>query len=200
MKDDGTELTDNNNIEQVKAKQKQQNTGGVQKTTFMQKSWNVIKKHPLSFVLLIALIACIIWANFRINSDNKQYVKDKIELTTKYEIQIDSLVLKNIEFSSTVFSWSVRSELLRKNVENLNQLLTVYVKVSDANLVQLVNLEDKIITISSDKQYEGNRFVIPANIDLTKQRTVVSDSNITVYTPVMGYTGAIGLLIVEILK
>ena len=82
----------------------------------------------------------------------------------------------------------------------MNQLLIVYVKESNANLVQLVNLEDKIITISSDKQYEGNSFVIPANTDLTKQRTVVSDSKMTVYTPVMGYTGTIGLLIVEILK
>ena len=200
MKNDGTELPENTDVEKVKAKKKQQNTGGVQKTTFMQKSWNVIKKHPLSFVLFIALVVCVVWATYRINSDKKQYEKDKIELTTKYEIQIDSLELKSIEFSSTVFSWSVRSELLRENVENLNQLLTVYVKESNANLVQLVNLEDKIITISSDKQYEGNSFVIPANTDLTKQRTVVSDSKMTVYTPVMGYTGSIGLLIVEILK
>ena len=200
MKNDGTELPENTDVEKVKAKKKQQNTGGVQKTTFMQKSWNVIKKHPLSFVLFIALVVCVVWATYRINSDKKQYEKDKIELTTKYEIQIDSLELKSIEFSSTVFSWSVRSELLRENVENLNQLLTVYVKESNANLVQLVNLEDKIITISSDKQYEGNSFVIPANTDLTKQRTVVSDSKMTVYTPVMGYTGTIGLLIVEILK
>ncbi len=200
MKKDENELNENKNLEQAKAMQQRPKTDGIKKQTFMHKIWNVIKKNPLSSVLLIALIACIIWANFKINSDKKQFEKDKIELTTKYELQIDSLKLKNIEFSSKVFSWSVRSELLRKNVENLNQLFTVFVKESNANLIQLVNLDDNTITISTDKQYEGNSFVVPANVDLNEQRTVVSDSKTIIYTPVMGYTNKIGLLIVEISK
>ncbi len=200
MKKDENELNENKNSEQAKTMQQRPKADGIKKQTVMQKIWNVIKKNPLSSVLLIALIACIIWANFRINSDKKQFEKDKIELTTKYELQIDSLELKNIEFSSKVFSWSVRSELLRKNVENLNQLFTVFVKESNANLIQLVNLDDNTITISTDKQYEGKSFVVPANVDLNEQRTVVSDSKTIIYTPVMGYTNKIGLLIVEISK
>ena len=200
MKKDENELIASENSEQAKAMNQRPKNGDFKKKTFMQKIGNVIKNNPLSTVLLLGLIACVIWANCRINNDKKQFEKDKIELTTKYESQIDSLQLKNIEFSAKVFSWSVRSELLRKNVENLNQLFTVFVKESNANLVQLVNLENNTFTISTDKQFEGNSFVMPANIDLNQQRTVVSGSKTIIYTPIMGFTDKIGLLIVEVSK
>lgn len=179
---------------------KDQKNDVVKQKSFLQKVWEIIKKNPVSVVLLLTLIVLIIWGAFKINNDKKQFENDKTGLITKYELKIDSLELKSIKFSSKVFSWSVRSELLRKNVENLNQLFTVYVKESNANLVQLVNLEDNALIISTDKQYEGNKFVMPANIDLTQQNTVASDSKIIIYTPVMGFTNTIGLLIVEVSK
>ena len=200
MKKDENELIATENSEQAKAMNQRTKNGDLKKKTFMQKIGNVIKNNPFSSMLLIALITCVISANFKINNNKKQFEKEKIELTTKYDQKIDSLELKNIEFSSEVFSWSVRSELLRKNVENLNQLFTVFVKESNANLVQLVNLENNTFTISTDKQFEGNSFVMPANLDLNQQRTIVSDSKTIIYTPIMGFTDKIGLLIVEMSK
>lgn len=179
---------------------KQNMNGEPKKVSFSQKIWNLIKKSPIITLLIIALLGCIIWANFRIYNDRQQYEKESLELTEKYEFKLDSLELHSLAFSSKVFSWSVRSELLRQNVENLNQLCTVYVKESNASLVQIVNLVDNTITISSDKQYEGNSFVLPSYINIDEQRSMVTDSKVTIYTPVMGYNNTIGLLIVEISK
>jgi hypothetical protein len=63
--------------------------------------------------------------------------------------------VKHLEFATEVFSWSVRSELLRENTENLNQLLTVFFKESGVDLVQLINPEDKMVVLSSDNKFEG---------------------------------------------
>jgi hypothetical protein len=74
------------------------------------------------------------------------------------------------------------------------------VKESNANLVQLVNLEDNTIIISSDKKFEGTSFMMPKNVNLDKQVTTSDETKITVLTPVMGFNDKIGLLVVEISK
>lgn len=87
----------------------------------------------------------------------KQFENEKIQLITKYETERDSLQIKHLELASTVFTWSVRSELLRNNTENLNQLLTVFVKESELDLVQLINPMNKMVLLSSDKKFGYNR-------------------------------------------
>lgn len=179
---------------------KQQNNINPEKKSFLNKIWNVIKNNLLSSLLFIILIVFVFWSFIKMNTDKKQSLKDKTELTTKYEVKIDSIKLKSIEFSSMVFSWSVRSELIRNNIENLNQLFTVYVKESDATLIQLVDLKTNKIIISTDKQFEGNAFEAPKDTNLDQQFTTTSESKTRIYTPIMGFNNKIGLLVVEISK
>jgi len=144
------------------------------------------------------LIVVAIWFLIKVSVDAKRFENEKTQLITLYETQMDSLQVKHIEFASTVFSWSVRSELMRNNVENLNQLLTVFVKESGADLVQLVNPENKLILLSSDKKFEGTTY--DQNLDFEIENTVVleQDGKVIIVTPVMGFNSTIGILIVEL--
>jgi len=181
--------------------QNQQNENGVsKKTAFREKIWKIIKNHPVSSILLIALIVVFAWFSIKLNSTKKQFEIEKSELVRNYELQIDSLQLKNIEFTSRVFSWSVRSEMMRNNEENLNQLVTVFIKESNANLLHIVSYEKNSIIISSDKKHEGESFVAASNIDFKKQVTLGDSIETTVYTPIYGLNNEIGLLIVKTKK
>jgi len=157
-----------------------------------------IKKNLLAVVLALLLIVVAIWFLIKVSVDAKRFENEKTQLITLYETQMDSLQVKHIEFASTVFSWSVRSELMRNNVENLNQLLTVFVKESGADLVQLVNPENKLILLSSDKKFEGTTY--NQNLDFEIENTVVleQDGKVIIVTPVMGFNSTIGILIVEL--
>lgn len=170
------------------------------KKTIAKKIWVVTKKNPFTTILLIVLIAFISWSTIKMNYDKYQFEKDKIQIIENYTSKIDSIKLNNIQFSSTVFSWSVRSELIRQNMENLNQLFTYYVKNSSTNLVQLVDLKENKIIISTNKQFEGELFTLTTSVDLNKQTTVNTDSKTIIYTPIMGFNDAIGLLIVSVDK
>lgn len=156
------------------------------------------KKNLVPLLLAFVLLVVLIWSSIRISVDAKRYENEKTQLITLYETQMDSLQVKHLEFASTVFSWSVRSELLRNNVENLSQLLTTFVKESGADLVQLVNPENKIILLSSDKKFEGNTY--NQNLDFEIENTVVfkQDGVIRIVTPVMGFNSTIGILIIEL--
>lgn len=167
------------------------------KPSLWSKIFKFIKKHPLVYVLLFIIIVMFIWFTAKISSERKAYQKSKTELTTRYEFKLDSLQVKNIEFSSMVFSWSVRSEMLRNNMDNLNQLFNIYIKESGANLIQLVNADDNIILLSSDKKFEGTKFQFPAGINTDTPITITDSVKVSTYTPVMGFNKKLGSLIVE---
>ena len=158
------------------------------------------KKNFISVFLALVLVVVLIWFSIKVKSDARHFENEKSQLITLYETQIDSLQIKHLEFASTVFSWSVRSELLRDNVENLSQLLTVFVKESGADLVQLVNPGNNLILLSSDKKYEGNTY--NKNLDFEIENSVVlkQDGVVRIITPVMGFNSTIGILIVEIMN
>ncbi|MFN3641191.1 MAG: hypothetical protein ACK4UK_09745, partial [Flavobacterium sp.] len=96
---------------------------------------NFIMRHKLSVFLFLCLVVVFSWLTIKMSSQEKQFQRDKSELTTMYKYRIDSLNVEHLKFATEVFSWSVRSELLRDNTENLNQLLTVFVQQSGADLV-----------------------------------------------------------------
>ncbi|UUW10993.1 hypothetical protein NLG42_09345 [Flavobacterium plurextorum] len=106
-------------------------------------------------------------------------------MITQYESKIDSLQIKHLEFATEVFSWSVRSELLRNNTENLNQLLSIFVRQSGADLVQLVNPKDNIVLLSSDKKFEGTTLETTGFSNLTNTKVYTKEILVKIVSPVM---------------
>jgi hypothetical protein len=156
-----------------------------------------VKNHKAATVLSILLIIGLIGFSIKIRQNEKKFNEEKTKLLMQSQKTIDSLQIKHIEFATEVFSWSVRSELLRNNTENLNQLLTVFVKESDADLVQIINAEDKMVLISSDKKFEGAEYTGTANFEINETVIIKEGNLIKIITPVMGFNKIIGILITE---
>ena len=165
---------------------------------FKVKTLNFLKKNIAAVVLTILLIVVFIWFSAKIANNKKQFENDKIQLITQYETERDSLQIKSLEFASIVFSWSIRSEMLRNNMENLNQLLTVFVQESTASLVQIVDPENRMVILSSDKKYEGIEYDKEINFEINEPVVIKDDQKITITTPIMGFSNRIGVLIVEV--
>jgi len=182
-------LAETNDVEPIKKQSK-----------FKGKVVAFFKNNKAATVLTVLLLVVFIWFSIKIRINEKNFNNEKTQLITQYESKIDSLQIKHLEFASEVFSWSVRSELLRENTENLNQLLTVFVKQSGADLVQLINPENKIVLLSSDKKFEGVSYSGLINFEI-KKTVVIEDSGVVkIITPVMGFNNMIGILIVELRK
>lgn len=157
-----------------------------------------LRRNIAAVVLALILILVVIWFSAKIDNNKSQFENEKIQLITQYETERDSLQIKSLEFQSTVFSWSIRSEMLRDNMENLNQLLTIFVQESTANLVQIVNPDTREVIISSDKIYEGTRYDQEVNFEINHQVVIKEDQKISIITPIMGFSNRIGVLIVEV--
>jgi len=168
-----------------------------------------IKKNIVSVLLALALIVILIWFSAQNNKNNKQFEKEKTSLITQsknersalianYESEKDSLQIVNLEAAAKIFSWSVRSELLRNNTENLNQLVNAFVRESGADLVQLIDPETNKISLSSDKKFEGSEYAQKIDFELKEPHTLKEDGTIKIITPVMGLNTALGILIVQI--
>jgi hypothetical protein len=157
-----------------------------------------LKKNITAVISTILLILVIIWFSIKIANNTKQFENEKMQLITHYEAERDSLQIKSLEFASSVFSWSIRSEMLRNNMENLNQLITVFVQESDASLVQIVDPETRMVILSSDKKFEGIEYDKEINFEINHPLVIKEDQNISIITPIMGFSNRIGVLIVEV--
>ncbi len=158
------------------------------------------KNNKAATALTVILLVVFIWFSIKIRIDEKKFNNEKTQLITQYESKIDSLQINHLTFATEVFSWSVRSELLRKNTENLNQLLTIFVKESGSDLVQIVNVEDKIVLLSSNKKFEGVKYSGFLNFEIKKTVVLEEAGVVKIITPVMGFNKMIGILIVELRK
>ncbi|MEA3450592.1 MAG: hypothetical protein U9Q83_01670 [Bacteroidota bacterium] len=158
-----------------------------------------LKNNKAATVLTILLLIVFVWFSIKIRINDNKFNNEKTQLITQYESKIDSLNVDHIKFATEVFSWSVRSELLRENSENLNQLLTTFVKQSGANIVQLINPKENIVLLSSDKKFEGSLASESSDYSELSETIVLKKDNTTkIISPVMGYNEKIGVLIVEL--
>lgn len=156
-----------------------------------------IMANKLTIFLILCLVVVFSWLSIKNSSLDKQFQREKTELITVYNYRIDSLKLEHLRFATEVFSWSVRSELLRDNTENLNQLLTIFVQHSGANLVQIVHPTNNLILLSSDKKFEGSQTQETELSTLTQTRVLSQENTFKILTPIMGFNDKIGVLLVE---
>ena len=157
-----------------------------------------IKNNLLTLFLVLGLVVVFIWLTVQNRSQRKQFEQEKSALVTAHENQMDSLRIEQITFATEVFSWSVRSELLRNNTENLNQLLTVFVQQSGADLVQVINATDKVVLLSSDKKFEGTPVADTTLNGLSSTRVLREAKTVTIMSPIMGFNDKLGVLLVTL--
>ena len=152
------------------------------------------------FLLLLALTLLIVFIVFRVKMRNleNEYVVQKNQLVNNYELEIDSLNIANIELTVKTFSWAVRSELMRENMDQVNQLMNTFVQEPNIQNVKLIDQEDARIVISTNKKEEGQEIVNKELLSTDSSTTFKDTSLIRIVTPIMGLNKKLGLLVVEV--
>ncbi len=166
--------------------------------TSKKKVLQFLFRNKLTVLLFLALLTLFIWAKVKINSLEKDFALRNEQLIHNYEFKIDSLSVKNIELTSKVFSWAIRSELIRENVEEVNHFFISFIKEPNVVNVKLINPENSIIFISTDKKEEGQEFGKKEFLSIANTATIKDSNFITVVNPIMGLNKKLGVLVIVV--
>ena len=159
-----------------------------------------IWRHKLVVFLLLAVIGIFTWAQVKLYYLEDNFTAQKIEITNKYEVKLDSMSIAGMGLTAKAFSWAIRSELLRENNEQVNQYFLSFIKEPDIIKLQLVDPATSVIFIATDKKDEGQTVtdtrILQANSTYTSQDSV----HFTIATPIMGLNNKLAILIIEARK
>lgn len=161
---------------------------------------NFLKKHWFVFLLIVLAIIILLWAVIKIQIIEKRSSEEKKQLIDLYQQRMDSLHLSDMELTSRVFSWAVRSEMTRQNMEQVNQFFSGFVKEPNVKKVMLIDPVTAKVLMSSDKKDEGS--IIDDAMILKAETTMhlPGETYNKIISPVMGLDTRIGVLVIELEK
>jgi len=155
-------------------------------------------------IIIVALMIIIplvvyFWKQAEIKDLKEKYNNDIKEITAKANNTIDANNRKNMETITRVFSWAVRSEMLRENMEQVDNYMTDLVKAADLNTISAVK-SDGIVMRSTNKKFEGNIYPGPVANELAQVNQVVTrtgeNGDIISICPIMGLDKRLGTIII----
>lgn len=159
-----------------------------------------VKKHRLVFILIGIIIVTVLWSVIQMKIMEKRSVTEKEQLVKLYMNKMDSLSLSDMELTTKVFSWAIRSEMTRQNMEQVNQFFSSFVKEPTIRKIQLIDPVTGTVLLSSDKKDEGT---IIENSLILHAETIIQlpgDTGDKIINPIMGLDSRIGVLVIELEK
>lgn len=159
-----------------------------------------VKKHRLVFILISLIIVIVLGFLIQIKIMEKRSVSEKEQLVNLYMNKMDSLSLSDMVLTTKVFSWAIRSEMTRQNMEQVNQYFSGFVKEPTVKNIQLIDPDTGKVLLSSDKKDEGT--IIENTLILQAERIfqLPGDTGDKIISPVMGLNSRIGVLVIELEK
>lgn len=165
---------------------------GIEKKPYAAKSF--VKKRPVLTTVLIALLA-IVLVYFGKEIQGKLQRRAVVKTANAQMLENNKSMLKTLSKS---VGWSIRSEMMRGNMEQVNLLMTELVKDSHFQYIHLLETNGNVL-LSTNKKLEGQpikmktvKSVLPADSTVIINE---DDSVITVVSPVMGFDGRLGTLV-----
>lgn len=162
-----------------------------------------VRKRWRGLLILLLILICGAmygWKELAINKMEKQFREDSLQVVSKSQRfinQKDSTYLKLLAYT---FSWAIRGEVIRNNMEEVNQYVSALVKQPGFVEILLADNNGKVI-VSSNKKYETTNlsdFFAYNYINLT-DITVVrhpEDNHVFVtLSPIMNLNAKIGTLL-----
>ncbi len=154
-------------------------------------------KNKVTVFLLLLLIGVFSWGSFKNYRLKAQFEKNKMETEIRDAMRLDSIKSASYELSTKVFSWAIRSEMLRNNTEQVDQFFLSFIKEPNVRKIQLLNPETGKVLLSTDKKEEGQVLSEMEGLKTDSLTAVRTEGSLKVYSPIMGLNTKLGLLIVE---
>jgi hypothetical protein len=154
-----------------------------------------IKKRPVTTTALVGLLAVIV-----------VYFGKEIQVKLQRNAVVKTANVQLLESNKTMLKvlsksvvWSIRSEMLRGNMEQVNLLMSELVMDSHFQYINLVGQNGTILLSTNNKHkgqpIESEKVRSVLNADSTTIITEAKDTVITVVSPVMGYDKRLGTLV-----
>ncbi|MXS83603.1 hypothetical protein ABD07_10955 [Nitrosomonas oligotropha] len=151
--------------------------------------------------LIIVVIAWKMIAVSKVESDMaKKLESERAIITQQAREYADQQYVKEEERFGQVLSWAVRGELIRNNIDQIDQYLSEIVRMKDTERVVLIG-EDGQLLVSTDKRLEETKGteIFPKEILNLQKISVKSDvgGKKILVVPVMGLNKKIATLVVS---
>lgn len=156
-------------------------------------------------VMLIGVIVVIfVWKTIAVSKVESDMAKklegERVLITQQAREYADQQYTKEEERFGQVLSWAVRGELIRHNIDQIDQYLSEIVKMKDTERVVLIG-EDGQLLVSTDKRLEETKGVeiFPKEILNLQKITIKSDvdGKKILVVPVMGLNKKIATVVVS---
>ena len=155
-----------------------------------------IRKHPLLTAIICGLLVVV--AVYFAKEMEGNMKRNAVIKAASTELQENNQTMLKLLCKPLV--WSIRSEMLRGNMEQVNLLISDLVKEKNFLYIHLIDSQGKVL-LSTNKKMEGQP-VANAQIEqaLTADSTVALNEEgnvITVISPVMGYDKQLATLVLS---
>ncbi len=156
-------------------------------------------------VVLVGIIVVIFaWKFIAVSKVEADMVKkleqERVLITQQAREYADKQYIKEEERFGQILSWAVRGELIRNNIDQIDQYLNEIVKMKDTERVVLIDDDGKLL-VSTDKRLEESNGaeLFPREILSLQKITVKSDidGKKILVVPVMGLNKKIATVIVS---
>jgi len=155
-------------------------------------------------VFLVILLFVFAWKQIAVGQVEsemaKQLAKERVLITQEAREYADQQYIKEEERFGQILSWAVRGELIRNNLDQVDQYLNELVKMRDTDRVVLIGDDGKLL-VSTDKRLEDKNVskLYPDEILAADTITVVTnvDDKKLLVVPVMGLNNRIATIIVS---
>jgi sensor histidine kinase regulating citrate/malate metabolism len=156
-----------------------------------------LKKHPIFTTVVAGLIAVVLvyfGKDIQGNIQKKALVKEANTELRQNNEALAKLIAKPLV-------WSIRSEMLRGNMEQVSQLITDLVKGSQVQFIHLLD-QNGTVKLSTNKNREGQPIAEEAIKAVLKADSTslvgAEDHLVTVVSPIMDYDKRLGTLVVGV--
>lgn len=177
--------------------------------------WDMLRetKLPLwvSLLLVLLLVVVFIWLRVSIGAAEARLDRERQDLTRQFESDRAALLVRLQDFTArrddesqrrfgTALAWAVRGELIRNNLDQVDQFFNEIVRMEGVERVVLAGQDGKIL-LASDKRYQGGDFstLYPAELLGAPQVSVLPgvEGKKRVVVPVMGLTVRLGTVVMD---
>ncbi|MEW6132066.1 MAG: hypothetical protein AB1591_02715 [Pseudomonadota bacterium] len=166
-------------------------------------------KLPLwvSVLLVLLLIFGFFWkqaavvdVEARMQEQSRLFEADKTALRAEAAAMLAQKSETAHRQLGTVLSWAIRSEMIRDNLDQIDQYFAELVKTENIKLAVLADTNGKLL-VSSDKKFQDGEFsqVFPADLLAEAQVAIRDgqDGNKLLVIPVMGLNSRLGTAVVS---
>lgn len=181
------------------AQDEQGQPGNKQGKSVVDKIRSYLKDNKACFILAaILFITICCWVGHACML-KQGYSRQEQELIHSYRMKIDSLSATNKKMVSEAFAWAVRSEMIRRNVDQVDQYFLTFIRQPQVLKISYMDSDSGRTLVSTDKKDEG---AVAGPSLMASDSTFIhtGDSVMRVETPVMGLNKRLGTLVIDYSK